>query len=115
MVLGGKIIIGLDYLMEIRFHQLKHYIDIPELSPGRRKHNMLNFHNIRMSKQPQELNFSKDPCGIGYMLKNITYFLDCNPFTRVSINGRTHNTITSFSNNLLDLVLTRLSILSKKL
>lgn len=115
VVLRRKIIICLNDLMKVRLHQLKHNIDIPELSSRRRKHYMLNFYYIRMSEQPKEFNFSQDPCGIRYMLKNIINFFNCNLFPSMSVNRRTYNTITSFSNDFLDLVLTCFSILGKKL
>jgi len=58
IVLRAKIIICLNHLMKIRLHQLKHNIDIPELSSWGRKHYMLDLDYIRMSKQTEEFDFS---------------------------------------------------------
>ena len=65
---------------------------------------MLNLNNIRMTEQSKELDFSEDPRGIRDMLKNIINLLDCYPLSSVGINGRTNNTITTFSNNFLNLI-----------
>ena len=42
VMLCCQIIICFYYLMEIRLHQLKDYIYVPEFSPRRRKHNVLD-------------------------------------------------------------------------
>ena len=76
---------------------------------------MLYFYNIRMTKQPKEFNFSQNTCGIRNMLKNIINLLDCNPFSSMRVNCRANNTITTFSNDFLYLVLTSLSILGEEI
>lgn len=114
MVLRSKIIICFNHLMEVRFHELKHNIDILKLSPRRRKHDVLNFYNVRMFEQSEEFDFSKDSHGIRHMLKNIIYFLYSNMFSSTSVNGRSHNAITSFTNHFLHLISARLSIFREK-
>ena len=114
IMLGCKIIICLNYLVKVGFHQLKNNIDIFEFPAWRRKHDMLYFNNVRMTKQPKEFNFSQNTCGIRNMLKNIVNLLDCDPFSSMRVNCRANNTITTFSNDFLYLVLTRLSILSEE-
>lgn len=114
IMLRSKIVIRLDYLVKIRFHQLKNDIDISKFPPWRRKHNMFYFYNIWMTKQSKELNFSQNPCGIRNMFKNIINFLNCNPFSSMAVNCRTDNTITSLPNNFLNLVSACLSILCEE-
>jgi hypothetical protein len=114
-MLRCKIIICLDYLMKIRFHQLKNNIDVSEFPTWRRKHNVLYFYNIRMTKQPKEFNFSQNTCGIRNMLKNIINFLDCNLFSSMSINCWANNTITTFPDDFLYLVSITFSILGEEI
>lgn len=58
MMPRGEIIICLNDMMKIRFHQLKYNIDIFEFSSTWRQHYMFDFDDIRVAQHPQELYFS---------------------------------------------------------
>lgn len=115
IMLRCQVIICLNYLVKIRFHQLKNNIDISKFSPRGRKHYVLYLNNIRMTKQPQKLDFSEDSCGIRNMLKDIVDLLYCNSFSSMGINCRTYNTITTFAYNFLNLIPSCLPILCEEL
>ena len=85
IMIRSQIIIRLNHLMKIRLHQLKHDVNIPELSTGRRQHNMLNLHNIRMLKQPQQLNLPENPGCVRDMLKDVVDLLDSNSLASVCV------------------------------
>lgn len=114
-MLGSKIVICLDDLVKIGFHELKYNINIPKLSSRGRKHYMFELDNIRMAKQTKQLDLSQYTGRIRNMLEYIVYFLDCNPLSRARVDRRPNHAITSLSNHLLDLVLARLAVLCEEL
>lgn len=115
VMLRSKIVIGLDYLVKIRFHQLENHVYVSELSTGWWQHDVFNLHNIGVAKEPQQLDLSKDASSIRNMLKHIIDLLNCHPFPGVGINRRPNHAIAPFPDHLLYLILTRLAVLRKKL
>ena len=111
----GEVIIRLDHLMEIRLHKLKNNIDILELPPRRREHDVLNLNYVWVTKQPKELDLPQYACGIRDVLKHIIDLLDSNPLTGAGIYGCSNYSVASFANDFLDLVLACLSVLGEEL
>lgn len=115
IMFGSKIIISLDDLMEIRFHQLKDNINISEFPSRWRQHYMLDLHYVRMAQQPEELDLPQNARGVGHVFENVVYLLDGDPLPSVDIHRRPHHAIASLAHHLLDLVLGRLAILREEL
>lgn len=76
---------------------------------------MLNHNNVRMAEQPEKLDFSKDSRGIGNMLEYVIDLLNGNFFSRMGINCRSYDAITTFAYNLLNLISTCLAILCEEI
>lgn len=52
VVLRGQVVICLYHLVQVRLHQLKHHIDVPELPPRCRQQDVLYLHNVWVAQQP---------------------------------------------------------------
>lgn len=115
IMLPSQVIISLDDLMEIWLHELKYNINILKFSSWRRKHDVLNFNNVWMPKKPEKLYFTENSISIRNVLKNDTYFLYCNFFSRVSVYCRANNTIASFSYDLLNFIPICITIIREEL
>ena len=48
------------HLVQICLHQLKHDIDVFEVAGGGGQHDVLDFHNVRVAQQAQQLDLSQD-------------------------------------------------------
>jgi len=111
----GEVIIQLDHLMEIGLHELKNNIDILELPPRRREHDVLNLNYVWVTKQPKELDLPQNARGIRDVLKHIIDLLDSNPLTGAGIYSCSNYSVAPFTNDFLDLVLACLAILCEEL
>jgi len=114
-MLRSEVVIYLKNVVKIRLHQLKNNIYIFEFLATRRKHDMLDLHDIRMSKKPEKLDLSEDTNSIWDMFKHICHLLDGYFASRVWTFRRSNNSVASFANNFLDLILTCFTILREKL
>lgn len=114
MVLRCEIIVRLYNLMKVRLHQLENNIYVPELPSRGRKHNVFDLDDIGVAKQPKELDLPKNAGGVRYMLKHIIDLLDCNSLSSVGVGRSPNHAVTSFANDLVDLVSARLAILGEK-
>lgn len=76
---------------------------------------MLDFNDIRMSKQTKKFNFSQNPGSIRHVLKNIIDLLNRYTLSGMTVDRRTNDTVTSFANDFLDLIPVSLSILGEKI
>jgi hypothetical protein len=111
----GEVIIRPDHLMEIRLHELKNNIDVLELPPRRREHDVLNLDYVWVTKQPEELDLPQYACGIRDVLKHIIDLLDSNPLTGAGVRSCSNYFVAPFTNDFLDLVLACLSVLYEEL
>ena len=111
----GEVIIRPDHLMEIRLHELKNNIDVLELPPRRREHDVLNLDYVWVMKQPEELDLPQYACGIRDVLKHIIDLLDSNPLTGAGVHSCSNYSVAPFTNDFLDLVLACLSVLCEEL
>mmetsp|Transcript_21656 Transcript_21656/g.33110 ORF Transcript_21656/g.33110 Transcript_21656/m.33110 type:complete len:470 (+) Transcript_21656:207-1616(+) len=69
---------GFDDLLQVRLHQLRHYVHIQLRVRARSPHdNVLHAHNVRMPAQvTQEPNFPEQSLGCSFVCCGIRYFLD---------------------------------------
>ena len=76
---------------------------------------MFDLHDVRMFQKPQKLDLPEYPNRIGDVFKDISHLLDGYFATSVWTFSRSNNSVASFPDNFLDLVLTCFTILGEKL
>lgn len=115
IMLRGQVIVSLYNLVQIRLHEFKNNIYIPELPPRRREQDMLYLHNIRMPQEPKQLDLPKYPRRIRHVLEDVVYLLYSHLFASMSVHGRANHAVAAFAYDLLYLVPASLAILREKI
>ena len=115
IMLWCQVIVSLYNLVQIRLHEFKNNIYIPELPPRRRKQDMLYLHNIWVPQEPEELDLPEYPCRIRHMLEDVVYLLYSHLFTSMRVHGRANHAVAAFAYDLLYLVPASLTILREKI
>ena len=114
-MLFGQIIIGFNNLVKIRLHELKHNVDVFELSPRRGEHNVLDFDYVRMPQEPEEFYLPEDPGGVWYMLEDVVYFLDGDFLAGKGVYGWADDSVAAFSDYFLDFEPAGVTVVRKEL
>lgn len=100
MVLGSEVIVCLDDLMEVGFHQLEHNVDVIELPSRRRKHYVLDFHDIGVAHQPQKLDLAQDAGGVGDVLEDVVDLLDRHLLSGEGVDRGANDPVAALSDDL---------------
>lgn len=110
-----QVVVRFDNLMQIRFHQFEHNVDVFE-GPWRwRQHNVLDFDYIRMAQEPKNFDLSKNPCRIRHMLEDVIDLFDRHLLTCKGVDCGAHQPIASLPDHLLYLITISFSVLGKEI
>ena len=114
MMLLSQVIISFDDLVQIRLHELKHDVNVFELSFRRRKHDALDLDYIRMPQEAEKLDLAEDTERVGDVFEDVVDLLDSDFLSRVRVDGCAHDSVASFPDDFEDLVTVCVAVLCEK-
>ena len=114
VMLLSQVIVSFDDLVQIRLHELKHDVNVFELSFRRRKHDAFDLDYIRMPQETEKLDLAEDAERVGDVFEDVIDLLYRYFLSRVGVDGRAHDSVASFPDHFEDLVTVRVAVLGEK-
>jgi hypothetical protein len=114
VVLGREVVVSLDDLVEVGFHELEDDVDVAELAARGREHDVPDLDDVRVAQEAEQLDLPEDAGGVGDVLEDVVDLLDGDALAGVGVDGGGYQAVAALADHLGDLVPARLAVVCEE-
>lgn len=115
VVLRSEVVVGLDDLVEVGFHEFEDDVDVAELAARRRENDVLDLYDVRVAQKAKQLDLAENAGGVRDMLKDVVDLFYGDALAGVGVDGGRHDAVAALADHFADLVPVRLAVLREEL